>query len=90
MWMFISGMSAGAIMGFILCGLLSASKREDECRQCPALNVREMDIRALTKSRDNFRERCDQQECMIHSLRTKLGIKNHKEGQEFYRKLGVA
>jgi hypothetical protein len=89
MWMFISGASAGIVMGFILCGLMSAAKREDECRQCPAINVRDMDIRAVERSRDLFRERCDQQEVLIHSLRTKLGIKNHKEGKDYYRRLGV-
>jgi hypothetical protein len=89
MWMFISGMIAGIVMGFIICGLMSSAKRDDECRSCPAVITRDMDIRAIERSRDNFRSRCDQLECLVHSLRTKLGIKNHKEGQEFYSKLGV-
>jgi hypothetical protein len=89
MWMFISGAMIGVVMGFVVCGLLSAAKHEDECRACPAVSVRDMDIRAVERSRDLFRERCDQQEVLIHSLRTKLGIKNHKEGNDYYRRLGV-
>ena len=90
MWMFISGASFGVIAGFIMCGLIASGKRDDECRQCPAVNVRDIDIRALTRSRDLFRDKAEQAEELVTSLRIKIGIKNHKEGQEFYKRLGVA
>ena len=82
-------MSVGAFIGVFAMCLVRASSGSD-CINCQGIIDRDADIRSIERSRDNFRERCEQLECLVHSLRTKLGIKNHKEGQEFYKRLGVA
>lgn len=84
-------MSIGCFLGVLIMCIVTVGKfHQPDCLNCDGIIERDADIRSLTRSRDNFRERCDQQEVLIHSLRTKLGIKNHKEGLEYYRRMGVA
>lgn len=71
--------AVGGVVGFCVCALLASSK--DDCMNCQGIRERDADIYSLTRSRDNFRNRCDQLECIVGSLRTKLGIKARKEQQ---------
>jgi hypothetical protein len=78
-------MSIGAAIGVLVMCMVQ-SRSGCECLNCDVLISRdhtiaeqEKDIRKLTRSQDNFRELCDQQEVMIHSLRTKIGIKDREE-----------
>jgi len=83
-------MSIGTFLGVLVMCMVQCGKKDDcDCLNCQGIIDRDADIRSIERSRDNFRDRCEQLECLVHSLRTKLGIKNHQEGKEFYRKLGV-
>lgn len=72
MLMFIAGACCGCVIYFLALALFAAVRGED-CFNCQGLIQREEDIRALTKSRDILRNRCDQLELQVHSLRSKNG-----------------
>jgi hypothetical protein len=74
-------MSIGAMVGVLVMCMVQYNKGED-CLNCDVIIARdqtiaaqEKDIRKLTRSLDNLHDRCDQQEVMIHSLRTKMGMR---------------
>lgn len=73
MWMFVSGIMCGATLGFVVCACLVASRRTEDCLNCHGLIEREADLRAVTKSRDHFKTRCEQLESLVHGLRSKNG-----------------
>jgi hypothetical protein len=81
-------MSIGTFIGVVIMCVFQAGKRAD-CINCQGIMDREADIRTMTRSRDLFRDRYEQELGKANSLRIKLGIKNHKEGVEFYKRLGV-
>ena len=88
MWMFIAGASFGCVLGFLTFAILNSNSGSD-CINCQGIIDRDAEILSIKRSRDLFRNNAEQSEAMVRSLRIKLGLKNHNEGKEFYRKLGV-
>jgi hypothetical protein len=82
-WMII-----GTFIGVLVVCVFQAGRGAD-CLNCGGIIDRDADIRSLTRSRDLFRDRYEQELGKANSLRIKLGIKNHKEGVEYYKRLGV-
>jgi hypothetical protein len=73
MFEFIGGAICGCIVGVVGFKMLLGSCQDSDCINCPGLIERDADIRALTRSRDLFRNRCDQLEVQVHGLRSKNG-----------------
>ena len=81
MWMFIAGASFGCVMGFLMFALLNANKGSD-CINCDvlinrdqAIDAQAQDIRKLTRQRDYWQDRAEQEEEKVHGLRTKIGMR---------------